>query len=94
MILNGWKEIGNYLGRGVRTVQRWEHLGLPIRRPAGRIRSAVCAVPEEIDAWLKGKDNGRMAVQAMAPIEVGQQPKRPKNNTLPAPAPPPLRRTG
>ena len=32
--LNTWKEIATYMGRGVRTVQRWEReLGLPVRRP-------------------------------------------------------------
>jgi hypothetical protein len=31
--LNGWKEIAAYLGRSVRTVQRWEKdFGLPVRR--------------------------------------------------------------
>ena len=35
--LNGWKEIANYLGKGVRTVQRYERtLALPVRRPSGR----------------------------------------------------------
>lgn len=52
-ILNGWKEIGAYLGRGVRTVQRWEtQAGLPVHRPKGRNRSAVLAFAEELDAWL------------------------------------------
>jgi hypothetical protein len=30
--LEGWKEIATYLRRGVRTVQRWERDGLPVRR--------------------------------------------------------------
>ena len=31
--LNGWKEIAGFLGKGVRTVQRWEReLGLPVHR--------------------------------------------------------------
>jgi hypothetical protein len=52
-ILNGWKEIAAYIGRGVRTVQRWEsHVGLPVHRPQGRDRSAVVAFAEELDAWL------------------------------------------
>jgi hypothetical protein len=30
--LTSWKEIGQYLGKGVRTVQRWEQqMGLPVR---------------------------------------------------------------
>jgi hypothetical protein len=52
-ILNSWKEVAQYLGRGVRTVQRWEHdLGLPVRRPRGKSRSAVIAFREELDGWL------------------------------------------
>lgn len=53
-ILNSWKEIANYMGRGVRTVQRWERdLGLPVHRPKGKDRSAVLAFPEEVDEWLQ-----------------------------------------
>jgi len=53
-ILNSWKEIAAYLGRGVRTVQRWEeNLGLPVHRPGGRMHSAVLALPEELDQWLR-----------------------------------------
>jgi hypothetical protein len=53
-VLNSWKEIARYLDRGVRTVQRWERdLKLPVHRPRGRTRSAVMAVPEELDAWVR-----------------------------------------
>lgn len=52
-ILNSWKEIASYLGRGVRTVQRWEvQLGLPVHRPAGKDHSAVLAFSSELDEWL------------------------------------------
>ena len=52
-ILNSWKEIATYLGRGVRTVQRWEaQLGLPVHRPAGKDHSAVVAFSSELDQWL------------------------------------------
>ncbi len=54
MILNGWKEIARHLGRGVRMVQRWEAcFGMPVIRPAGRGRSAVCACSDDLDAWLR-----------------------------------------
>ncbi len=50
--LNTWKEIAGHLGRGVRTVQRWERdLGMPIHRPYGRPRTSVMALRTEIDAW-------------------------------------------
>jgi phage terminase Nu1 subunit (DNA packaging protein) len=44
--LNGWKEIANYLGRGVRTVQRWEEMGMPVRRPSKSSRSSVVTTPK------------------------------------------------
>lgn len=54
VVLNSWKEIAAYLGRGVRTVQRYEcELRLPVRRPHGRSRSAVIALSDELDSWLR-----------------------------------------
>jgi hypothetical protein len=51
--LSGWKEIANYLGKGVRTVQRYEwQMGLPVRRPAGKPRGSVVATKAELDAWV------------------------------------------
>jgi hypothetical protein len=51
-VLNSWKEIAQYLRRAIRTVQRWEQeLGLPVRRPRRKKRSAVIAIPAELDAW-------------------------------------------
>src|SRR5215469_10460205 len=58
-VLNSWKEIATYVGRGVRTVQRWEHdLQLPVRRPRGKQRSAVIALKEDLDAWLRAPHHG------------------------------------
>jgi len=52
-VLNGWKEISKHIGRGVRTLQRWERdFGLPVHRPKGCDRAAVLAFPEELDAWM------------------------------------------
>jgi len=66
MLLNGWKEIANYVGRSVRTVQRWEIYGLPARRPAGHIRGAVIAVPRELDEWI--------STRALRPLSRGGWP--------------------
>ena len=54
-LLNSWKEIASYLGRGVRTVQRWEQDSyLPVHRlNAGRV-GPVFAFPSELDMWLNG----------------------------------------
>lgn len=60
-VLNGWKEIAAYVGRGVRTVQRWEKLGLPVRRPNAHLRSAVLTSTADIDAWMRRCSDGRGA---------------------------------
>jgi hypothetical protein len=52
-IFSGWKEIASYLGKGVRTIQRYEReVGLPIHRPAGKSRAAVIATRTELDGWV------------------------------------------
>jgi hypothetical protein len=52
-VLSGWKDVASYLGQGVRTVQRYEReLRLPVRRPAGRARGSVIAIPRELDQWI------------------------------------------
>jgi CheY-like chemotaxis protein len=52
-VLSGWKEIANYLARGIRTVQRWElTYRLPIHRLSDEAHS-VFAYADEIDGWLE-----------------------------------------
>src|SRR5579872_923721 len=77
-LLNGWKEIANYMGRGVRSVQRYEsELKLPIRRPEGSDRSSVFAFSDELDEWLQ-----RSAVRSrpyVRPILIVVDPPDPYN---------------
>jgi hypothetical protein len=66
-LLNSWKEIAAYLGRGVRTAQRWEKYGLPVRRLAPGPRASVIADASEIDNWIQSaKSHG---FEAADPIE-------------------------
>lgn len=54
--LETWGEIATYLGREVRTVQRWEKsMGLPVRRLAGGPdkQGRVFAFKHELDAWWR-----------------------------------------
>lgn len=54
--LDSWKTIGSYLGRDVRTVQRWEKReGLPVHRHTHLKGSTVYAFKSEIDAWLASR---------------------------------------
>jgi hypothetical protein len=56
-MLHSWKEIGAYLGRSCRTVQRWEQAeGLPVHRVLHEKRSSVYALRSELDAWWAARD--------------------------------------
>src|SRR4051795_12562993 len=46
--LKGWKAIGDYLGIGAATAQRWAKSGMPVKRE-GRY---TVADPEEVRQWL------------------------------------------
>jgi hypothetical protein len=57
-LLSSWKEIASFLGKGVRTVQRWEScLSLPVHRPSGS-KGVVLAYPAEINAWCQKQWEG------------------------------------
>ena len=52
-LLQGWKAIAEFLQRDERTVRRWEKQhGLPVRRLTKDRKSAVYAVPSELQEWL------------------------------------------
>jgi WD40-like Beta Propeller Repeat len=54
--LDSWKEIASYLGRGIRTVQRWEREeGLPVHRLAHEKRGSIYARREELAAWWESR---------------------------------------
>ena len=56
--LDSWKAIAEFLGRSLRTVQRWHELnGLPVHHFGGH-KGSVFAYEEEIDAWLAGLAEG------------------------------------
>src|SRR5262249_8632847 len=62
--LNSWKEIASYLGRGVRTVQRWERdLKLPVHRIGSGRRSPVYALVTELNFWVSTSGAARPQVR-------------------------------
>ena len=74
--LDSWKEIAAYLGRQVKTVQRWEkEERLPVHRHTHSSRSSVYAYPSEIDAWRAGRrvvaDPAPVARPWWRPVTVG-----------------------
>jgi tetratricopeptide (TPR) repeat protein len=55
--LDGWKEVASHLGRGERTVKRWDvERGLPIHRVPGAGRATIYAYTVELDEWLKSRN--------------------------------------
>lgn len=82
-ILSSWKEIAEFLGKGVRTAQRWEReLGLPVRRPPGKDSRVVFALREELTAWVKAQPYAGMTAAAAAanvqplPVIAGEKLQR------------------
>jgi len=54
--LESWKEIGSWLRRDVRTVQRWERTrGLPVHRLPGGDVARVYAIKSELDTWRNSR---------------------------------------
>lgn len=51
--LESWGEIASYLRREIRTVQRWEKYGLPVRRLVIGKLGSVYAYRSEIDKWYR-----------------------------------------
>jgi hypothetical protein len=67
-VLTSWKDIARYMGKGVRTVQRWEQdFGLTVRRPLGSNKKAVLARPRELDAWVALRCGSRAEQSSLAP---------------------------
>lgn len=56
--LDGWEEIASFLGRGIRTVRRWEKdTALPVRRLFKERRSRVHAYRNELAQWVKKQED-------------------------------------
>src|SRR3979490_2496647 len=74
--LDSWKEIAAYLGRGIRTVQRWEREeGLPVHRLAHEKRASIWARREELAAWWESR---RLTLAAAPTPEANNAPVAPR----------------
>lgn len=73
-VLTSWKDIARYMGKGVRTVQRWEQdFGLPVRRPQGSNKKAILARPRDLDAWIAMRCQSRATMEIQMETLVDQK---------------------
>lgn len=82
-LLDSWKQIASFLGRSVRTVQRWERIeGLPVRRHHHLKRGSVYAFPSQLQSWQRQRGLGPdfskapLALPAIPPPSVLVELKR------------------
>ncbi len=69
--LDSWKEIAAFLNRGVRTVQRWEHMeGLPVHRHQHAKLGSIYALKSEVSAWWDSRG------AQLEPKPAGERPLR------------------
>jgi Tol biopolymer transport system component len=81
--LESWKEIAAFLGKGVRTVQRWERTEeLPVRRHVHERGGTVYAYKSEILDWYRSRQTrleGEADVEAAAgDVSPASRPKEPR----------------
>ncbi|HUE88322.1 MAG TPA: hypothetical protein VMO26_19780 [Vicinamibacterales bacterium] len=82
--LGSWKEIAAYLGRDVRTVQRWEQSqGLPVHRHRHSRLSTAYAFKSELDAWWHNRP-GEMAGEGSAALDGREENASPQADSAEA----------
>src|SRR5262245_44667757 len=70
--LDSWKEIAAFLGRGIRTVQRWEREeGLPVHRLLHDKRGSIYAPRAELTAWWESR---RQSLSSDVPVQTPEVP--------------------
>jgi TolB-like protein len=80
--LDSWKAIAQYLGRDVRSVQRWEReRGLPVHRVPGQKSGGVFAYEDELEQWLhSGQQESLVVAETPAPANSISPPEVPVQN--------------
>jgi TolB-like protein/Tfp pilus assembly protein PilF len=86
--LESWGEIASYLRRDIRTVQRWEDYGLPVRRLVIGKTGQVYAYPSELDAWVRNRQPAPKNDPAKSDPPAPRQVTPPDPRTTPEPPKP------
>jgi tetratricopeptide (TPR) repeat protein len=76
--LLGWKAIAAYLGRDIRTVQRWESSEqLPVHRLEHQRQGSAYAFKSELDGWRKRRSLDPVPLSEASRTPAGAEPRRP-----------------
>jgi Tfp pilus assembly protein PilF len=76
-ILQGWKEIAEYVDRDERTVKRWEkQRNFPVRRMPGNGRANVYIGVSDLESWLRNSETTK-EVPATELAELPVEPVKP-----------------
>jgi WD40-like Beta Propeller Repeat len=78
-----WKESAAFLGRGVRTVQRWEEVeGLPVHRHVHGRGGTVFAYKSELQGWAARRESSPQLAAVPALVEASSANAAPKTATI------------
>jgi Tol biopolymer transport system component len=81
--LDSWKEIAAFLGRGVRTVQRWEEVeGLPVHRHVHGRGGTVFAYKSELQGWAARRESSPQLAAVPALVEASSANAAPETATI------------
>ncbi|HTQ96781.1 MAG TPA: hypothetical protein VMH89_08245, partial [Candidatus Acidoferrum sp.] len=81
--LDSWGEIAAYLGRDIRTVQRWEDdFGLPVKRLGTAKLGRVFAYTAELDRWMEERTKFDKPKRITPPEPVAPSPVTPEEEKI------------
>ena len=70
--LNGWQQIGAFLGQPTSVVQRWAKSGIPVTREGRRVHAS----PDELNRWLVDESAGEPVQIATDSTDLGAELRR------------------
>ena len=70
--LNGWQQIGAFLGQPTSVVQRWAKSGMPVIHEGRHVQAS----PDELNRWLVGESAGEPVQIATETADLTSELKR------------------
>jgi len=70
--LDGWQQIGAFLGQPTSVVQRWAKSGMPVTREGRRVQAS----PDELNRWLVDESAGEPVQIATETADLTSELKR------------------